>query len=206
MQQTGQPSKAVAVFLALWLLAAVGLASSGLLSQAELTAGVSIPCSVLFLLAVAFGVKPLRDAVAVTPLWGFVLIHSFRVCASMFFVYTDDGLQPTWAFWVGWGDILSAITAVPVAVFACPPSDKLRLRVLWAWNIFSILVVLCGPLSALGLLATDPASMYRIRQLPLLMVPAFFVPVMMFSHTIITWRLLIRDRGTPGEPRDQTSR
>jgi hypothetical protein len=196
MQEIGQPSKAVTVFLAAWLLAAVALASSGLLSQGELTLGVSIPCSVLVLLAAAFGVKPLREAMGAAPLWGFVLIHSFRVCASMVFVYTDNGVDPTWAFWVGGGDIVSAVTSVPIAVFACPPASRGRRYALWAWNLFGILVVLGGPLTGLGMLATEPARMAQMRRLPLLMMPAFFLPVMIFSHTVITWRLL-QERETP---------
>ncbi len=123
------------------------------------------------------------------------LFHTTRLIGAVFLVYHAQGLLPArFALPAGWGDITVALAA-PLAVWALGTSTDWGRRLFVAWNYLGLLdfavAVGMGAVAPL-LLGPAGAGMAAIRQLPLVLIPAFAVPLLIMLH--LTALLQIRNR------------
>ncbi len=180
------------LFLAAWLCVATALASTSWFAHGALTAGLFIPVWIALALVMVRWQPALRAAVEATPTWGLILPHVARLFGALFFLEAGRGLNASWAFWAGWGDIATAVSCLPIAAIAARSAGISRrgTRAIWAWNVFGLIDIVAAPLSAVAIIHLAPDSLVAIRTVPLVIVPLFFVPLMVFLHVLLTQRLL----------------
>lgn len=176
--------------LAAWLALAIGLASSDVLRGAPglIALSIAIPIVAWGLLYAA--IPPVRRAIDGLSLRTLILVHSLRVFGVLFLVYSGRGLEPAWAVPAAWADIVVAVLAVPVALYATPPDSMTRWRLAMGWNILAIIDIVAAPVSGLLVAQTSDTAMEGMTRLPLYVIPAVFVPTMILTHVVITARLL----------------
>jgi hypothetical protein len=164
-----------------------GLGSAGL--------GLAVALPVLILTAFAFGTKNGRVAVAAAPLASLVQLHSTRVAGVVFLLlYVARRLPETFAVSAGWGDIAVGLTAPFVARGLSRNAPGSR-HIAIGWNLLGMLDLVV----AVGLGVTSSPGPVRLFQgepsaalmseLPMLLVPAFLVPLFFATHLITMARL-----------------
>jgi hypothetical protein len=147
-------------------------------------------------LAAWFGSSRFRVAFHSVPLAGLVGVNTFRILGLMFLLLHDSGrLANPFAACAGWGDILTGLAAIPLAVLAAS-GGKLPRGLLIGWNIFGALdllnAVAMGAVSAPGTpfhLLREPPGTLAMGTLPWVTVPAILVPVYLITHLEIGVRL-----------------
>lgn len=133
--------------------------------------------------------------VSAIPLHWLVAAQFYRVAGGIFLVLWADGRLP-WQFALpaGVGDVMTGCVAVIVAILLAQGAAGAR-RAAYAWCLFGIadLVVAItmgamtspGPLHILALEAPN----LLVTSYPLVMVPTFAVPLALFLHGAVLWRL-----------------
>jgi hypothetical protein len=153
------------------------------------------------LLVLLFGAwllsAPFRNALLAVPLPALVALNITRVVGVLFLLLEAEGrLSAPFAPSAGWGDILTGLFAIPLALVAAGSNIRRAGAALALWNVFGTLdliaAIMLGALSAPGSplrIFTDGAGTLAMGELPWLMVPAMLVPIYLLMHLTIATRL-----------------
>ncbi len=144
-------------------------------------------------------VPALRAWVDALPLRTLIGINAFRFIGITFLVLAARGqIDSVFADRAGWGDIATATLAL-ILVAAGEPRTSLQRGLTHAWNAlgFLDLVVAVGTATAVTLQGSTP-GVAPVLSLPLVLIPAFVVPVFLASHVVIFRRLRAAARTTHG--------
>jgi hypothetical protein len=144
--------------------------------------------------------KTMAKIVDATPLSWLVGVQFYRVIGAIFLVLWGVGQLPwQFAFPAGGGDSLVGILAIPVA-WAASKGSKGSSKAAYAWNVFGILdfVVALGTgfltsPSPFQMLALDHPNLLVLRY-PLVIIPAFLVPLSSILHGTCLWKLRRMER------------
>ncbi|MDX1952313.1 MAG: hypothetical protein SFY81_09005 [Verrucomicrobiota bacterium] len=116
-----------------------------------------------------------------------VAIHLVRFVGFYFLYLKSHGRLPAqFALPAGWGDILVAILAIPVLLFARPAGFGWGLL---SWNILGCADILYVVITAARMMVVDPRGMAEFTTLPLSFLPTMIVPVIISTHVILFIRL-----------------
>jgi hypothetical protein len=127
------------------------------------------------------------DSLSLNAIVGF---HAVRLVGVAFLVLGARGLlAPEFATRAGWGDVAAALGAIALVAL---PALRTR-RLLNIWNAFGLLdlIVAVGTATIVVAAGRIP-GMQPILQLPLSLVPLFFVPVLVASHVALFRRINAR--------------
>jgi hypothetical protein len=106
-----------------------------------------------------------------------IALHLVRFVGFYFLILGDDGRLPrAFAFPAGIGDIAVAIGALMLLVV---PALMRSRQIVVIWNIIGLTDILFVVFQALRCGLSDWASMAALRELPLGMLPTFFVPLIL---------------------------
>ncbi len=147
-------------------------------------------------LVAAIGVPGVRTWVDALPLRALIGINALRFIGITFLVLAARGqIASVFAERAGWGDIATAALAI-VLVAVNAPRTSLGRGLTHLWNAFGFLdlVVAVGTATAVTLQQTGP-GVEPVLTLPLVVVPAFFVPIFLATHVMIFRRLVALARG-----------
>ncbi len=171
-----------------WLFAAMGAGHFLLLQRLPVMATPAIVLSlVTALIFVHRRSAAFRTWVAAIPLRTLVLLHLTRLVGFAFIYFADRGELPrAFALQAGWGDIVVAALALPIAFWGIQPQ---RIRLVYIWNVIGFLDILLVVVSAARLGFSDPGSVQLFTRLPLSLLPTFLVPLIIASHLLIFQRL-----------------
>ena len=185
---TAARSRTAPLIAAIWFLLAVGFSAAGGLTRLPFPGGQLV---ILALTAVAITLVtvsgPVRAWVDSFSLNGIVGFHAIRLVGAVFVVLGARGLlAPEFATRAGWGDVAAALGAI---VLVTVPALRRR-GLLNAWNVFGLLdlIVAVGTATIVVVTGRTP-GMQPILQLPLSLVPLFFVPVLAASHIALFRRI-----------------
>jgi hypothetical protein len=179
-------SRAVLVFLTVWFIAAFSLGASGVLTALRPPFPQLLLLALTATLLVAYGcVKGFRSWISAIPLSWLVSVHLARF-VGIYFLWLYERGQLPFAFAVpgGWGDIAVATTALLLLIVR--PTSATVYRV---WNIAGLADILIVVFTAARLALQDAASMAALLRLPLSLLPTFLVPLIIFTHIVISFRL-----------------
>src|SRR5213593_637056 len=149
-------------------------------------------------LVAASSMPALRAWIDALPLRALVGINAVRFVGITFLVLAARGeIAPVFAARAGWGDIATAVLAL-VLVAAGEPRTALGRGLTHAWNAFGLLdlVVAVGTATVVTIRGTTP-GIAAVLSLPLVVVPTFFVPILLANHVVIFRRLLAAPAMTP---------
>jgi hypothetical protein len=190
---------AVAVPLFLWFLVILQLAQTGAFVARPGVRVPGIPLAVLIPLVVGLVLVTRSSRLAAvadaTPLHWLVGFQVFRVLGAVFLAQWAIGRLPgVFAIPAGVGDVLVGILALPVAFYLRSGRPGGRAAA-YAWNVLGILdlgvALTLGFLSSptrFQLLALD-APNRLVGAYPLVMIPAFAVPLALILHGLSIWQL-----------------
>ncbi len=193
-----------------WYFLMARLGESGTLTARRDATGIP-PIAMAFLapIAIGFGVFRLstscRELAAAVPLVWLIGIQVSRILGAIFLVrYAQGELPGAFAIPAGVGDVLIGLTAIPVAWAVLnrrPPAKSLALFWNWAGILDLVVAVLLGFSTAptpLQWLAIDRPSQLPF---PLLMIPAYGVPLAILLHLVSLWSIKNRWREQPDSGR-----
>lgn len=151
-----------------------------------------VPAVVLGLTAIVlaayFSLRPVRawaDAIDVRAL---VLLHVTRFVGVYFLILYQRGELPrAFAVPAGFGDIVVAIMALPVAL--APVEPAVRQRALRIWNVVGLADILLVVFTAARINLAHPGELRPLTHLPLSLLPTFLVPLIIATHVILFARL-----------------
>jgi hypothetical protein len=137
-----------------------------------------------------------RDALLSIPLAALVGINGFRIGGVFFLLLFADGrLSAPFAPSAGWGDIVTGVSAIPIAAMAASHRHVSR-RLLAAWNAFGALDLMAAVTLAF---MSAPGTPYRVftegpgtavmTTLPWILAATFLVPLYLLTHFVIAERL-----------------
>ena len=139
-----------------------------------------------------------RRALAAIPLSALIGVQYYRVIGGSFLVLLTLGMLPAhFALPAGWGDVAVGLAA-PLLAFALVQAPRASLPFAWLWNIAGItdLIVAVGmgtgrlaPVLDPSLGAHVPAAQ-AMGAFPMILVPAFAVPVSVLLHVYALRRLV----------------
>lgn len=139
--------------------------------------------------------KGMAQIVDATPLSWLVGAQVYRAVGAIFLVLWSIGQLP-WQFALpaGGGDVLVGLVAILVAIAAGTWSEAIR-KAAYTWNVLGILdlVVALGTgfltsPSPFQLLAFNHPNLL-VSRYPLVMIPAFMVPLSLILHGVCLWKL-----------------
>jgi len=192
--------RAAGVAVIAWLALALVAGGTGFLVRLPFP-GPQLIFLALFVatLVAVTAVPTLRAWVDAVPLRTLIGINAFRFVGITFLVLAARGqIDPVFAARAGWGDIATAALAL-ILVAAGEPRTRLQRGFTHAWNAFGLLdlVVAVATATAVTLRSTTP-GIAPVLSLPLVLIPAFVVPIFLASHVIIFRRLRAAARTTHG--------
>jgi hypothetical protein len=185
----------VAVPFTLWLAVVWDLAANGAFQPIpgvarlpRLPIAIFAPVTVgLFVVLRSKSIAAFLDA---TPASWLVAVQAYRIFGGIFLVNWANGTAPGVFAWpAGIGDMLTGITALPVALLLASGAERGRSAAM-AWNIFGLLdfavAITMGTLSSPGplqIFGLDiPASLAGTY--PIVLIPAFAVPSSILLHAL----------------------
>jgi hypothetical protein len=192
----------VAWFALVWLLATAGALQARPGAPPLLPVAIFAPVLLgLVLLTRSSRIAAALDAIP--PAW-LVGLQVYRIFGGAFLVQFALGkLSAVFALPAGTGDVMVGLLALPVAFYLNHNPAGGRAAAV-AWNLFGVLdlvlAITLGFLSSTGRLqglGVAPAPL----SYPLVMVPAFAVPLSVILHGMSLWQLKRRARGQAA-PRD----
>jgi hypothetical protein len=154
----------------------------------------------LLIAAIAAAFPAGRAALLSIPVPTLIGVHVGRLLAVQFLILeAQDRLGGPFPFFAGWGDIITAVAALPIMWLVA--STGLRHRpLIAAWNLFGTLdlvnALALGVTSAenaLQLFHTPPGS-EAMQHLPFSFVPTVLVPFYLTCHAIIWAHLMQKSR------------
>ena len=148
------------------------------------------------LVAVYFGIRPLRAWVDSLDLRALVALHLTRFVGFYFiYLYNRGELPYGFAIPGGVGDI--AVAALALIVIFAPFPPPLRPRAISIWNIVGLIDILMVVLSAIRINVAEPSALRALTYLPLSLLPTFLVPLIIATHIVIIVRLSRAASPTP---------
>ena len=177
----------VVVILAVWLVAALAVGASGILSRLPVPPpliAVGLAIALLLLVrqsrrarAAGSGLGPRR----------LVLFHLTRIAAGAYFLLLHSrGILPgEFAIAAGWGDIAVGVGALAVALTCVPMRTRRQQIGLLLWNTAGLLDILGVLGNGMRLFAGNPAIGQPFTSLPLALLPTFVVPIVIVSHVLL---------------------
>lgn len=134
-------------------------------------------------------VEPLRSWLMAVPVHWLALLQVYRVAGALFLYlyYTGFDLPRGFAMNAGWGDVLTGVIAIPVALL-------LMKQRFGAWPLIVLCVVGIGDL----ILAPLSAYLYgggQLSSFPLNMIPLFIGPPLGISLHILNLRAYFLQKG-----------
>lgn len=189
----------VAWFALIWRLAAGGMIQAG--PKTLPTLPVAILAPLLIGLPLLMRSRLIAAALDALPATWLVGLQVYRVFGAAFLVQLALGrLSAVFALPAGIGDVLVGLLALPVARYLSRNADRGR-AVAVAWNVLGILdlavaitmgfLTSTGRLQAFGITAAPGGFTY-----PLVMIPAFAVPLSLILHGVSLWQLKRRSKNT----------
>lgn len=146
---------------------------------------------VLILMSVFAG--SFRSWVCSIPLNNLVAIHLTRFVGFYFLYLYGKGVLPyEFAVYGGWGDIAVAALALTLIVLSADGVVKSPVYY-FLWNMFGLIDILFVVGIAAKLFFANPENMAELIRLPLSLLPTFLVPIIIFSHLVIFYRLKKKD-------------
>jgi hypothetical protein len=188
-------SKIVALILVIWFLSVATIGHAGLLVGASaLLIGGYVATATGMLCVLALTVRPFRFWLLQLELRLLVLMHFVRFVGIAFLVSSAsaDSLPDLFANRAGYGDIFAAITALALAVGFLPANNQFHRQLLMAWNIVGLLDLLLAVGTGVSIQLSGSEAMAPIVTAPLMYIPFYFVPLLLFIHLVIFYRLAIR--------------
>jgi hypothetical protein len=203
---------AVAVPLLLWFVLILQLAQAGFFvaSPGGRVPGIPLAVVVPLVTGLVLLTRSSRVAAAadVTPLHWLVGVQVFRVLGAAFLLQWAAGRLPgVFAIPAGTGDVLVGLLALPAALYLRSGRPGGR-AVAYVWNWLGILdlavALTLGFLSSptrFQVLALDAPNRV-VGTYPLVMIPAFAVPLALILHGLSIWQLRRSARaGERGRPK-----
>lgn len=185
------PGAAVAA-AAIWLGLALVAGATGFLARLPFPGPQLIILALVAATLVAVtSVPTLRAWIDALPLRVLIGVNAVRFIGIAFLVLAARGeIASVFAARAGWGDIATAVLAL-VLLAAGEPRTALQRGLTHAWNAFGLLdlVVAVATATAVTLRGTTP-GIAPLLSLPLVVVPTFFVPILLANHVVIFRRLL----------------
>ncbi len=189
----------VTVPLLAWLFAVLQLAQAGVFRPGAVAPVSAIPLAVVLpvLLALPLLMRSKNVAAAidaVPPSW-LIGLQVYRVLGAVLLVRWAAGTLPgAFALPAGAGDVLVGLLALPVAFFVHSRARGGRAAG-YAWNVLGIfdlaLALAMGFLTSPGrfqMFALDQPNT-GVGTYPLVMIPAFAVPLSLILHGLSLWQL-----------------
>lgn len=194
-----------AVYLGAWLGAALLLAPApaSLLTRDRFYITPLIPLfsvvPVAILLMALWRSAALRRVLAVLPLPALVGVQLYRIIGAVFLILLAQGQIPAhFALPAGWGDVMIGVTA-PLVALALARGVQGGRTLAIAWSVLGLLDLVVAVGMGTGLLATFVAPSLDPRVpptgamgvFPMMMVPAFAVPLSVLLHLLLLrglWR------------------
>ncbi|HEX2101868.1 MAG TPA: hypothetical protein VHF69_14445 [Candidatus Synoicihabitans sp.] len=169
--------------LALWFAAAVLAGAAGWLVSWP---SFAVPALVWALTGVVtwsyFTRAEVRGWIEAIGLRRLIALHVIRFVGVAFLLLAAAGRLPrTWALGAGWGDIIVAALAAALLLVSAPRLPRLA----YAWNWIGLvdLVFVIGGAGVLNF--RTPEQLTEMTRLPMVLLPTFFVPLLLASHFII---------------------
>jgi hypothetical protein len=171
-----------------WFCFALAIGVSG---SFERVSALGVAATVWGLTALAllacWKVEMLHDWVFATDLRSFIALHVTRFVGIYFLFLAGRGDLPAgFAKPAGIGDIMVAALALVILFVPAVGSSR---KLLLAWNGLGLIDIVFVVFSAFRFARVDWASMASLRQIPLSLLPMFFVPLIIVSHILIFVRL-----------------
>jgi hypothetical protein len=181
------------ILLAIWFVAVLFLGNNRFFVASQGTPPVMLLVAatapaVLFLLAVSLS-PAVREFALAVDLKVATATQAWRLGGYMFLVLYSYGYLPGYFAWpAAVGDMFVGATA-PFLLYKIGKVGFVQSRTFVYWNILGMLdLVVAVGMGGLGsLLADNPAGVFPttiMSQLPLVMVPTFFVPLFLVLHVI----------------------
>lgn len=143
--------------------------------------------SALVLLAY-FRIAAVRAWVDAIDLRALVLLHVTRFVGIYFLMLYERGELPrAFAVPAGFGDIIVATMALPVAFAPLQPGT--RRRAIRIWNVVGLADILMVIVTAARINLASPFELRAFTHLPLSLLPTFLVPLIIATHVIIFVRI-----------------
>ncbi len=176
------PLRGLALVLVLWGLAACLAGAFHLLARLP-APGIPIAVMVAVAYACAVRFQWVGEALRSVGIRGVLAIHIGRFVGFYFLLLQAKGRLPVeFAERAGWGDVVAAAGALALLLWR----DGLRFRrVLAIWNWLGLIDLLIAVGTAGWLNIARPGSMVELSTLPLILVPLFYVPILMTSHLLL---------------------
>ena len=148
---------------------------------------------VAVLVLMSFFVGSFRSWICSIPLNYLVAIHLTRFVGFYFlYLYGKGALPYEFAVYGGWGDIAVAALALTLIVLSADGVLK-NPAYYYLWNMLGLIDILFVVGIAAKLFFANPENMAELVKLPLSLLPTFLVPIIIFSHLVIFFRLKKRD-------------
>ena len=144
---------------------------------------------VIILILAALGISSFRAWICSFTLNELVSIHLTRLVGFYFlYLYAEGRLPYEFAVYGGWGDIIIAALAMVLLVLSAEKVIKNPVYY-YIWNLLGLIDILFVVGTAARLYMANPESMAELTRLPLSLLPTFLVPIIIFSHIVIFYRL-----------------
>ena len=195
---------ALAIGLWIGLSAAAGAAGMIAISKPFPVVGIFFALP-LVATAIATAWPAARRAMLSVPMPLMIGLNIGRIFAVLFFLLAYEGrLAGPFPFFAGWGDIITAVAAVPLLWLSNDEATR-PTGAIAVWNLFGTadlaLAITLGVTSAQGsplqVFTTAPGSA-AMQQLPWSFIPTVLVPFWLILHAII-W-VQLRRRAQLGHP------
>jgi hypothetical protein len=189
-----------AITLLTWNSIMIALATRGVFEVRPGTPSIpTIPFAVMLPIAAGLWLllrsKTIATIVDATPLAWLVGMQSTRVLGVLFLLLMLTGQLP-WQFALpaGVGDVVVGLSAISIAR-AAQRGVRVGQRAVYGWNLLGLLDFVVA--LATGFL-TSPSPLQRLAfdhpnllalQFPLVMIPAFLVPLYSLLHGICLWKM-----------------
>ncbi|MDB6125587.1 MAG: hypothetical protein JWQ71_4580 [Pedosphaera sp.] len=182
-------SRTIIIVGLVWLLIALTIGYLRLLEPVPRAINQVILLVLTFSLLIAFyKSQAFHVWVMGLPLRALILVHVVRFVGFYFlFLYRRGELPYAFAVQGGWGDILVATTAIIVAMFV--GAKPRRPYLVLAWNTLGLIDILMVVITAGRLGLSNPDSIVALTRLPLSLLPTFVVPLIIFTHIVIFYRV-----------------
>ena len=182
-----RPARLVtAVIVALWVGLATAAGAAGWMANARPVPLVGLFVAVPLIAAALFA----RQALIGLPLQLMIGLNIGRIIAIEFLLLQAEGrLSGPFPTSAAWGDIITAVLAVPMLVLARDPAR--HVVALHAWNLFGMLdlaaALTLGVTSAAGspLQIFPPPGSAAMQALPFSLIPSVMVPLWLIMHGAI---------------------
>lgn len=197
--------KIVAVILLTWFCFAFAVGVSGVFRHASAPA-VAITVWTLsgVVLLACWKIRSVRDWITIVDLRWLIALHLTRFVGVCFLILARHGKLPSaFATPAGYGDIFVAEMALLLLILGRDNTirrhrvaRRLYRKALVIWNTAGLLDILFVVFTALRIGLKNWEAMKPLRELPLSLLPTFFVPLIIASHVLIFVRFATRGRIT----------